>query len=196
VPRGGWIYNQWGHVVGQNLRQRRGRTRYHDFTEAFLEELPKAKSMDQKLIDAGRKVWMGSGHLNAPESYRDRKILRKARRVLGLTEIQAKIADFYEVAVGFSPVEAAAMHVKHIRGEILVEKTVFDNDNYPQTVLERQPPSYQALKDYNSAVLPKPAKQVNIDQRTMVAKVMVEQQDAPKMRVRTIEHKAIETSDG
>ena len=175
---GGWIRDENGNVVGRNVRLREKgalRKTHADFVEVFVSELPKDKPLDAKIVSAAGAVWQ----------LPDKALLTKGRKVLGLLGVQKSIAEFYEVAVGFTPFEAAATHVAHIRGGIPVEKVAIVNGEEIRYV-EKTAPNYQALKDYHNAIQPKPAKQVNVDQRTMVAKVMVDTTEAPKMRPRPL----------
>ena len=100
------------------------------------------------------------------------ELIRKGRAKLRLSQVGDAIADFYDVAADMSLAEAAQLHAEHIRG-IKYKATVVDDKGKAHTVTMRDKPNYTALKDYLTLALPKEAKRVQVDQRTLVGRMSV-----------------------
>ena len=111
-------------------------------------------------------------------------VRKKAEALLRRADVTEGIREHFAVAANFTPVDGAQMLVKHIRGEIEHERTVVTKDGV-EKINEKIPPSLDALKHYHSLALPKPAKQVQVDQRVVVAKALISEQ-APQIRVREL----------
>lgn len=100
-------------------------------------------------------------------------LLRKGRAKLKLSVIGASIAEFYEVAADMTLAEAAQLHAEHIRGLRYKATVIDEKTGKAKTVIMREKPNYQALKDFQHLVLPREPKQVQVDSRTLVARMNV-----------------------
>lgn len=98
---------------------------------------------------------------------------KRALTLLSNPNITAAIAEAFEAEAAFSVGDAMRKHVEWILGKV-------------EHAGETLPPSYQALKDYEALAIPKPAKNVNVHNETLVARVNV-RSEAPPIRSRTIE---------
>ena len=111
--------------------------------------------------------------------------LRKANAILENQDVNLALRELFGAAEKFYPGEAATWLVRHIRGEVEVERTVVTKDGV-EKVKDKLPPSLDALKHYNALAFPKPVKQVQIDSRMIVAKAMVTD-EPPEIRARALE---------
>ena len=103
----------------------------------------------------------------------EKRAVARAKAHLNKANVLEALRRFFEASTGFSVVDAAREHVKWIRGEQ-------EHDG------RRLPPNYGALKDYEAMTLPKLPKQVQVDQRTLVARVNL-REEAPAIRPRTLD---------
>lgn len=85
---------------------------------------------------------------------------------------------------GFTVEDAAEKIIAHIKGEIEYEETQLV-DGIPVTFTRKIKPDAQMLKWLSEKMLPSPVKQVQVQQQTLVAKVLVK--DEPEMRVRRLD---------
>lgn len=99
--------------------------------------------------------------------------LKKAKALLERPEIAYALREAFEKAVDFTAVDAMQKHVDWIQGNVEHEG-------------KKLPPSFEALKAYEAFAFPKAAKQVNVNQQTLVARVNL-RDEAPEIKVRTIE---------
>jgi hypothetical protein len=110
-----------------------------------------------------RAVWPSIG-----EWMSDVNVLKKVRSKLRQPDVRRALGDAFAV-VGFTPDEALALHVAHIRGFPRQVQTGVDEDGNAilETVMEK--PNYPALKDYQAMVLPKAVEErrVRVDSRQL-----------------------------
>lgn len=138
------------------------------FAEKYVEEILSGKEQDQAMLDAGHGLgWAGSGPLT------DGSILRKAKAMLQNPDVAAAIREKIELTTGFTTAEADNWLVRHIRGEITVEEG-------------KVPPSIKALEMYKRSTEPQPTKTVNVNQRSLVARITIGD-DPPAIKPRAIE---------
>jgi hypothetical protein len=160
------------------------RARYQQFVDYFLEELAKAPNPSYAAEVAGMRCgWM---YRNGYPMKRD-AVAKKAERLLRRGDVTEAIRNYFSELADFSPVDGARKLVEHIHG-IEHDATVLV-DGSPVTYRAREKPSLDALKHYHALALPKAAKQVNVDQRVVVAKALISE-TPPPIRVRALEGEA------
>jgi hypothetical protein len=148
------------------------RLRDRVFVAALLEGLASngGELSDGLLLEAASKTWRPT-----PRQTREtnqRRMLNLAKNALNMSTVAAAIGDFYGIEVGFSHVDAAKLHVQHIKG-LKYKKTVYDTEGRAVEITVREKPSYEALRDYLKMTMPKEAKQINIDQRNLTLRANI-----------------------
>ncbi len=163
------------------------RKRHQRFVETFLDELGTGKDVQAAAHEAGRR----QGWTTRRGKLSERAIRVKSEALLVRADITDAIREFFGVAAEFYPHDGAQMLVRHIKGEIPVTRKIVTKDGVDE-VTEMLPPSLEALKHYHNLTLRKPAKQVQVDQRVLVAKALVTD-EPPAIKARSLEPKAIES---
>jgi len=91
--------------------------------------------------------------------------LTKFEQKIRRPDVRAALRDVYADLVGFTPQEAAMLHVKHIRGKLYKEQAVNVKDRFGNTTVEvrkvRIPPSFAALRAYQQMTFPEPPREVH-----------------------------------
>ncbi|MDE2102035.1 MAG: hypothetical protein KGL39_32615 [Patescibacteria group bacterium] len=129
---------------------------------------------ESDLVAAAQATWTPSGNpANRKKETIRAEMLAKAESKLKLSEIGEAIANFFQASVGFSLADAADLMVQHIKG-IEYEKTYVSPVGDTRVIVVKEKPSYQALKDFMALVTPREPKQINVDQRTLVARMNVQ----------------------
>jgi hypothetical protein len=130
------------------------RERYIRFCENLTREVAKADGVltDDAMVNAVESVL--SVERAGPEAAR-RMALEKAHQLLKRTDIQERLSTIFE-ASGFDVIEAAELHVKHIRGEI--DRQVHIGGG--EFVAVKKEPSLTALLAYEKMTMPQPASKV------------------------------------
>ena len=136
------------------------------FVAALCEELAEVGELtDEVVIAAVKRAW--APRRTVPTETENRLALQKGKQKLQMDRIGAAIAEVYGIAASFTLDDALLLHVRHIKGELTKEQMTPAGE----IVSIQIPPSYAALKDYLKMVLPAAPKQVQIDQRTIVARM-------------------------
>lgn len=156
------------------------RLRWHNFAAAVANETVEFPSsdFDRVLIEAGKRCGWQSYRGMLKES----TILRRAKRLMERPEVVEAVRDRIALTTGFTVVEADQWLVKHIRGEVEADHMTAAGD----VVKMKMAPSLKALEIYKRSTEPQPAKNVNIRQQSLVAKVNIGD-EPPKMIPRTLE---------
>lgn len=165
------------------------RQRDERFIALLLDELAKNPDGDAAALSAGmRMMW----RTRAGTPMKPAQVAKKVERKLQQEDILAGLREHFGQSADFWPQDGASWLVKHIKGEVSYEETAVSKDGEVVRYEKTLPPSLSALNAYHALTLPKPAtkKQVQVDQRVLVAKALVSD-EPPQMRVRTLEHKAI-----
>jgi hypothetical protein len=139
------------------------------FAAALVEELPRHADIDDAKCEAVKRTYHRSSR---GPGWSKRDALVKAELKLRDPDVLAAVRGVYAEGVGFSIVEAAKIHVQHIRG------TAAGADGKA---------NYQALKDYLALTLPKAA--TKVDSRSVVVNVPVPPPpagDLPMMSARVV----------
>jgi hypothetical protein len=160
------------------------RKRWQAFVEAFVSELPKAESPEAAMLATGKRLGWVNSYGSAPA--REKSILKRAKYLLDHHEIAGALRDYFDVAADFTAVDAANKLVDWIEGRVEYDTQTVTREGAVIEHKAKMPPSLEALKAYMAVAIPKPAKQVNIDQRTLVAKVLITDKP-PVMRARILE---------
>lgn len=161
--------------------------RYVRFMRYLYEEASRLGDFEAAKLAAGKRMdWRSSG--GYPLS--DKVVARKVEQILSRPDINGANREMFAVSAGLYPHDVNRMVAKHILGEIEVTKHIQTKDGV-ETIVEKAPPSLDAAKLYYNLAMPKPAKQVNVDQRVLVAKTFVTD-EPPAIRARVLEPKAIE----
>jgi hypothetical protein len=162
------------------------RRRWQHFVDAFLAELPNSDPESAAL----RAVERSGGMLNGFTEPSDKLRLRRAKALLKQPDVVAAIRAAYEVGADYSITDGMKRLVDWIEGRVRHEQTKMLESGEVVKYDVTLEPSLEALKTYLSVVTPKPAKQVQVDSRSIVAKVLVTDQP-PKTRARILEVKAL-----
>lgn len=163
------------------------RLRHREVLIDFILGLAKGMDVDAAALAAGKKQGLG----RARRTRSEKQILHDTKRILERHDVTRAARDYYEVAADFTPVDAARMLVRHINGEIEEERIIQTKDGVEKVTVKVRP-SLDALKHYDTTVLPKAPKQVQVDQRVLVRKDFITD-EPPKIRARALEPKAIES---
>ncbi len=139
------------------------------FADRYCSEVLSGKEPEQAMLDAGRSLGWTTG-LGRPK---DETIVTKAKLMLANPDVLAAVREKIEMTTGFTTVEADDWLVKHIRGEIPVKEGFL-------------PASLRALEDYKRSTEPQPSKTVNVNQRSLVARINIGD-DPPDISPRKIE---------
>jgi len=134
------------------------------FCDSLVGRVARSGKLDEDvLVEAVRDAFLVPHERKAA--------IRKARLLLRKPNIRDRIAHVYE-ARGFNLGEAVDLHIKHIKG---------DAD-------PRLPPSYSALKDFLTMVLPKEPKTLNVNSRSVNVNVNAdpESNTPPPMEARVL----------
>jgi hypothetical protein len=128
----------------------------------------------------------GGGQLSTPAAR------KKGRALLNNPDIRAGLANYVEAVANFSLEDLAQKMVGFIEGGLEYEKTlVVVTKEGPEVIryTEKTPPSEAMTRFAANLMLPKPPKEVHVDQRTMVAKVIMGA-EKPKITARVLENRA------
>lgn len=171
-----------------------GRRRHRRFVAYLLEELAVGDGLDAAGIRAGRRMGWRTG-FKTP--MKDKALVHKTRVILENSDVAAAMRELFSETETFHPHHAASWLVRHIKGEVEEEKASVTKDGDVIKYTVKAKPSLAALQAYNALAFPKAAKQVNVDQRVLVAKALVSD-EPPAMHVRSLEKPApaIETIEG
>lgn len=172
--------------------------------EQFAEALTRAVALGGGTLDDNKLIaaYLASHQLGlvrmTDEQQRRRVALARAKEKLLLTDVREALREIYET-VDFDVVEAAELHVQHIRGleyevpardakgNLLLEKGD-DLEPRPVMVKVKDKPNYDALKDYLKVALPQPA--VRVDKRVLIGNVG--RTPAPAIAARSISDEIID----
>ena len=124
------------------------------------------KHQQELYLAAGRRMEWRSGIYYKPMT--QRQILKRANGLMALPDMQAGLRAYFGKVANFTPDDAAKKLVDFI------------NEAKDENVALR------ALGTYMKLAFPQPTKQVNVEQRTLVARVSLGS-EPPKMRTRQLE---------
>lgn len=143
------------------------RRRDRQFVAALLGALGRAggEISEGVLLEAAQQAWKPPFRMSREDARG--QLLEKARATLNLSNVTQAIAAFYGLEANFTPTDAVKLHVAHIKG-LKYKKTWVDPETgLTKEITVREKPSYEALRDFLKLTMPKEAKQINIDQRSL-----------------------------
>jgi hypothetical protein len=134
------------------------RERYVRFCENLTREVAAADGVltPEAMVEAVQGTFNGPGKCYSGELPQAKTMaLAKAKQLLKRGDIQERLSTIFE-ASGFDVVEAAELHVRHMRGEI--DRQVHIGGGEFVTV--KKEPSLSALLAYEKMTMPQPASKV------------------------------------
>lgn len=144
------------------------RERYKTFVKVFLENLGgEGEGVETAAATAVQQVFSspGGGMLSSKAA------IKRARHLLKRDDISNECAELFEVATGFTRMDFAQKLIQHIEGVVPVDRKHVTKDGEIISYTETLPPSLDALKVYRDMAIPKPPKQVQVDQRTVTMRI-------------------------
>lgn len=121
------------------------RKRDREFVQRGLTNMSKGMDPEQAFSLAVKDTWRYST---------DEAAMKVARQKLQQSEVCMAVELAVEAATGFSFDEALKWQVAHIKGEVKKKQLVVTKDGV-ETIEVNMPPSYPALKDLLSLIIPK-----------------------------------------
>jgi hypothetical protein len=146
--------------------------RYVRFVGYFLEELTKGQEVMAAALQAGRRMdWRASNGYPLTE----KTIARKVEKLISRPDISQAFREATDVATGGDLTLATGLQKMSdwIHGNV-------EHDG------EKLPPSQEMLSKYLALAIPKAPKQVQIDQRVLVAKALVTD-EPPAIKARSLD---------
>jgi hypothetical protein len=160
----------------ERLLEAVARIKQRNFCVDVVSAMLKGAAVDDALTQAAKDNFQAPGG-----ALTDSSGLSKGRSVIEKPNVMRGMEILFEEA-GISPQKAASIHVGHIEG-ISYDTTVFKN-GVPIDVTIKQPPNYQALKDYWALTVPRPATKLEVRSTNVTA--MIDRPASPLMASRSL----------
>jgi hypothetical protein len=141
------------------------RARWREFVLRTVRAMSQGATRKDAAMEAGKAVWEKTSHSHSG-------LQRKVNDMLQKPEVCCAIEWLFE-QVGLTPIDAAKIHVQHIRGN----------------PLEKQPPNYQALRDYWTLTFPRQPARLQVQSESWFGKI--EEQPMPAIDARDLDEKVI-----